>query len=391
MGNRQAKTVEKTEPFFEKTGRFPLCESILDAVTDGLSIHDLDYKVVQVNQALADMFGVTKQDLIGRKCYEIFHGLAGPIVECPHTKSVDTKQPAFLRLEEPYLGGKVFHVSTTPLFDSEGNVTSTVHIVREATEQENLARVKDQAMDELGRANSELEQVSYAATHDLQEPLRTVTSYVQMIQSRYGDRLDANVRDFLGYAASGALHMQEMIDDLLAYSRIGMEEKSFVATDFGQALSEAQGNLEEAIKESGAEITSDPLPVISSDSSQIALLFENLVENAVKFRQEGTAPRIHVSAEKKGDKWVFAVKDNGLGIDPKFFDSIFGIFQQLHPPERYPGTGIGLAICKRILERHGGAIWVESEPGKGSTFFFSIPEARYETDLDMFGRQRLRW
>lgn len=396
MNKKAAKSQANNEKqLFPKAGTLneceSECESILDAMVDGLSIHDLDFNIVRVNKALADMLGVTKQDLMGRKCYEIFHGLSGPIINCPHARAIQTKKPAYLRLEEPYLGRKVFRVSSTPLFDAGGNVTGTVHNVRDITYQESLAQSKRQATEELRRSNEELEEFAYVASHDMQEPLRTVSSYVQLLERRYADKLDSDARDFIAFAADGAARMQAMISDLSAYSRIGRREREFLPTDFEKALSEALANLESAIMESNAEVTIGPLPVIVADSSQITVLFQNLVGNAIKFRQEGVTPRVHVSAEKQGEKWVFSVSDNGIGIDPKNFDRIFVIFQQLHPPDTYPGTGIGLAICKRIVERHGGSIWVESDPGKGTTFYFAIPGGRYGTDTDVFGRQRLRW
>jgi signal transduction histidine kinase len=230
------------------------------------------------------------------------------------------------------------------------------------------------ANEELARSNAELEQFAYAASHDLQEPLRMVTSYLGLVERRYADRLDERARTFIGYAVDGAARMRTLITDLLAYSRIGRREEPRTLTDIGACLGDALGNLTVAIAESGATVTHDPLPLLSVNAPQIATLFQNLLGNAVKFRGE-ESPRIHVSAERQPTAWVFGVRDNGIGIAPEHHDRIFTVFQRLHTRAEYPGTGIGLAICRKVVERHGGRMWVESEPGKGSTFFFTLPVA----------------
>jgi signal transduction histidine kinase len=227
-------------------------------------------------------------------------------------------------------------------------------------------------VEALERSNKDLEQFAYVASHDLQEPLRMVASYVQLLERRYKDRLDSDAKEFITFAVDGATRMQKLINDLLSYSRISTRGKEFKDTDSKYALDQAIENLRMAIKDSGARITYDKLPEISSDESQLIQLFQNLIDNAIKFRSQ-EVPHIHISARDNRSEWLFSVQDNGVGIDPQHAERIFVIFQRLHEREKYPGTGIGLAICKRIVERHGGRIWVESEPGKGSTFFFTIP------------------
>lgn len=199
-----------------------------------------------------------------------------------------------------------------------------------------------------------------------------VASYVQLLERRYKDKLDADAEEFIGYAVDGASRMQRMINDLLAYSRVGTRGKDFAPTDCGAVLSQALTNLEVAIDESDTVVTHDSLPSIMADDLQLGQLFQNLIGNAIKFHDE-EPPRVHVSAEQRGNEWVFSIRDNGIGMAPEFTDRIFDIFQRLYSKNEYPGTGIGLAICRRIVERHGGQIWVESQPGKGSSFYFTIP------------------
>jgi signal transduction histidine kinase len=252
-------------------------------------------------------------------------------------------------------------------------------VQRELAERKRAEEELKQTMAELARSNQELEQFAYVASHDLQEPLRMVASYVQLLARRYQGRLDADADEFIAYAVDGATRMQALINDLLAYSRVGTRGKPFEPTDCEAILDQALANLQVAIEENGAAVTHDLLPTVMADATQLTQLFQNLIGNAVKFRGEESL-RIHISAHwpsaienRKSDEWIFSVRDNGIGIDPEYHERIFLIFQRLHTREEYPGTGIGLAICRKIVERHGGRIWVESQPGKGSIFYFTIP------------------
>ena len=244
----------------------------------------------------------------------------------------------------------------------------TLKMMRDA---EKARRQVQKTNEKLVRSNRELEQFAYVASHDLQEPLRMVASYVQLLERRYKDKLDQDAIDFIHYAVDGANRMKTLINDLLSFSRVETKGKPLEKMESEAALKAATTNLKYLIEDSGAVVTSEALPEIMADKIQIVQLFQNLIANAIKYRNEDT-PRIHIAAIQTNDEWVFSVKDNGIGIDPQFFDRIFIIFQQLHGKGEDKGTGIGLAICKKIVERHGGRIWVESEPNKGTTFYFTL-------------------
>jgi light-regulated signal transduction histidine kinase (bacteriophytochrome) len=226
--------------------------------------------------------------------------------------------------------------------------------------------------EELVRSNEDLQQFAYVSSHDLQEPLRMVTSYVQLLAKRYQGKLDPDADEFIEFAVDGATRMRRLINDLLTYSRVGTRGNELAPIDSEAVFKQSLSNLRVAIEEKGATVTHEPLPTVMADDMQLGQLFQNLVGNAIKFHQE-EAPQVYISAHQSNGEWVFSVRDNGIGIDPKFKESIFVIFQRLHGKDKYPGTGIGLAVCKKIVERHGGRIWVESEVGQGATFYFTLP------------------
>jgi PAS domain S-box-containing protein len=245
-------------------------------------------------------------------------------------------------------------------------------VVRDVTERTRAEQALTRQAAELERSNAELEQFAYVASHDLKEPLRMVASYTQLLARRYGEQLDEDAREFIGYAVDGVNRMQELINDLLLYSRVGTKSGELVPTELDEVLHQTLVTLGPAIEEAGAEVRAEALPVVQGDRVQLMQLFQNLIANAIKFRGD-TPPRVQVGARQEEDEWVISVRDNGIGIQPEFAERIFVIFQRLHSRDEYPGTGIGLSICKKIVERHGGRIWVESDPGEGSAFHFTFP------------------
>jgi light-regulated signal transduction histidine kinase (bacteriophytochrome) len=254
-------------------------------------------------------------------------------------------------------------------------------ILRDITERELVEKKLAEKMAELARSNAELEQFAYIASHDLQEPLRMVAAYTQLLAERYRGKLDENADKFIGYACEGALRMQALVQDLLAFSRVGRNGAACARVDCEAALKEVLLHLGPAMQESGAVVTHTSLPVVWAERSQLRQVFQNLIGNAIKFRGK-EAPAISVQAEKAGEQWLFSVSDNGIGIAPEYAENVFVVFHRLHTRTEYPGNGIGLAICKKIIEHRGGKIWVEAQAGHGSIFKFTVPcEAPAEKEL----------
>ena len=244
----------------------------------------------------------------------------------------------------------------------------SLDITKRQQAEEKLQRT----LEDLERSNKELEEFAYVASHDLQEPLRKIANFSEMIVTQYQGRLDEQAERYFGYIIDGAKRMQALINDLLSYSRVGRAELTLVPASLEEILKGTLSNLQALIQETGAEISHDPLPTLDVNPHQMGQLLQNLITNGIKFHDH-RAPRIHLSARQEGQEWVIAVRDHGIGFDPQYVEGIFKVFKRLHSKEQYPGTGIGLAICKKIVERHGGRIWAESEPGRGATFYFTIP------------------
>lgn len=255
----------------------------------------------------------------------------------------------------------------------------TAELQAEVAERQRAEEAVKRKADELTRSNTELEQFAYVASHDLQEPLRMVTSYLQLLADRYRSKLDKDGTEFIGFAVDGALRMRNLIRDLLEYSRVGRRSKPFTAVDCTAVLQVVLANLQASIQESGARVQIAELPVVWGDEGELTQLFQNLISNALKFH--GTAaPAVTVTATSRDGEWLFQVSDNGIGVDPQYAERVFVIFQRLHGREKYPGTGIGLAICKKIVQQHGGRIWLEAQPTPGATFSFTLPKLNQEQE-----------
>jgi PAS domain S-box-containing protein len=269
-------------------------------------------------------------------------------------------------------GEKVYEVRYYPITDRNGAPIAACQIAQDISERKYFENLLLRQSEELKRSNGELEQFAYIASHDLQEPLRMVSSYVQLLAQRYQGQLDEKADKYIGYAVDGARRMQALINDLLALSRVNSRGMEFQLAKCGDIVQRVLHDLGVSIRESNARVECGAIPSVMADERQMEQLFQNLIGNALKFRSE-KPPHIRVQAEQRDGEWLFQVRDNGIGIAPEHTERIFLLFQRLHSRDKYSGTGIGLAICKKIVERHGGRIWVESEPGKGSTFQFTLP------------------
>jgi PAS domain S-box-containing protein len=349
---------------------------LLEAAPDAMVVVNQGGEIVLLNVQAEKQFGYRRDELLGQKVTNIIPiGFAERLIADDLRSAEDASAQQIgtgIELIAERKDGSEFpiEIMLSPLQSPEGTLVTAA--IRDISVRKAAAVVLLQKVDELNRSNEELGQFAYIASHDLQEPLRMVASYTQLLSRRYKGKLDADADEFIAFAVDGASRMQRLIQDLLAYSRVGTKGRELLETSSEDALQQALTNLRGAIEESSAVVTHDPLPPVMADDMQLTQLFQNLVGNAIKYQKSGV-PRVHISAARNGGKqWDFAVKDNGLGIDPQYFERIFGMFQRLHKRDEFAGTGIGLAICKKIVERHGGHIWVESKQGQGSTFRFAL-------------------
>jgi PAS domain S-box-containing protein len=352
---------------------------LFETAQDGILILDAETgRITDVNPFLIQMLGYSHEELLGKRLWEI--GLFKDLVSSRNAYS-ELQKKGYIRYEDLPLETKDGHsidvefVSNVYLVNGNRVIQCNIRDITKRKQAEEQSKI---LMEELARSNADLQQFAYVASHDLQEPLRTIVSFVQLLEKRYKDKLDEKANKFIDYIVSGVKIMELLIKDLLAYSQVETKRQNFGPVNCSVVLEEAIYNLRAAIKESKLKLTYDLLPTVIADASQLSRLFQNLIGNAIKFR-DNKPLRIHISAEQKGDESVFSIKDNGIGIEPKFFERIFLVFQQLHTRNEYQGTGMGLAICKKIVERHGGRIWVESETGEGSTFYFTIPHREGNT------------
>jgi len=349
---------------------------LLEAAPDAMVVVNPSGEIVLLNVQAEKQFGYRRDELVGQKVKNIIpEGFAERLIADGLRSAEDALAQQIgtgIELNGRRKDGSQFPIELmlSPLESTEGILVTAA--IRDITTRKKSEANLLQKVEELNRSNEELGQFAYIASHDLQEPLRMVASYTQLLSRRYKGKLDPDADEFIAFAVDGASRMQRLIQDLLAYSRVGTKGQDLLSTSSEDAFQRSLINLRGAIEDSGALVTHDSLPSVLADEMQLVQLFQNLVGNAIKYQNPGI-PRIHVSATQNGqNKWIFSVRDNGLGIDPQYFERIFGMFQRLHKREEFAGTGIGLAICKKIVERHGGSISVESQPGRGSTFRFGL-------------------
>jgi len=343
---------------------------------------------------MCDAYGLSKKQMEGIHLNELHTKEQAQAYYDADLKVITSGKPE-LDIDEPWdteIGLRWVNTSKVPYIDQNGEVVGVIGVSMDVTERKMAERELEvyrihleelvtertsdlaKAVNELEKSNKELEEFAYVASHDLQEPLRMVSSYTQLLERRYKDKLDQDANDFIQYAVDGANRMQRLINDLLEYSRVSSQGKQFTRIDASQVLGQAVSNLQHLIADNLALVTNMDLPVLNIDETQIVRVFQNLIENAIKYKKKTELPKIHISCKKKNNMYEFSVADNGLGIEMQYHDRIFIIFQRLHTKNEYPGTGIGLSVSKRIIERHGGTIWFESKKGEGTTFYFTIPE-----------------
>jgi PAS domain S-box-containing protein len=351
-------------------------QALLDAAPDAMVVVNQSGAIILLNLQAEKQFGYHRDELVGRQVRQIIpEGFAERLLGLRSVQEALSQQIGTgIELTGRRRNGSSFpiEIMLSPLESAEGILIMAA--IRDVTVRHKAEAHLLQMVSELNRSNEDLRQFASVASHDLQEPLRMVASFTQLLAARYKGRLDADADEFIAFAVDGANRMQRLIQDLLAYSRIGTNGADLRDTSSEDALQQALANLLSAIEESGAQVTHGALPAVRADETQLVQLFQNLVGNAIKYHGPA-APRVHITAVAHGrSQWTFSVQDNGLGIERQYFDRIFGVFQRLHTRSAFAGTGIGLAICKKIVERHGGRISVESEPGVGSTFRFVLTE-----------------
>lgn len=349
-------------------------QTIIDSSRTWIFYKDKENHFLQVNKAYSEFLGISQENLENMSLFDILPEEQAEDSWDDDKQVMESGKPKFDIISHISYNDNVRYLCTDkiPYRDEHGNIIGIIGFAVDITERKQADEELKSTMIELKRSNQELKQFAYVASHDLQEPLRMVSSFTQLLKDQYEDTLDENALNYIDFAVDGANRMKLLINDLLDYSRVTTKANEFEEIDLERVLDEVLFNLELVIEDNQAVIIRKSLPHVRADFGQLVRVFQNLVGNALKYRSE-KSPQIHISVQKEDINWLFKVKDNGIGIEPKNFKQIFKIFRRLHNRDEYNGTGIGLAITKRIIERHCGNIWVESELGNGSTFYFTIP------------------
>ncbi len=377
----KAEIRERRQVESELGNNLELLNRFLEYVPAAIAMFDQQMRYQFVSRHWYSEYNISDDNIIGKSYYDVFPETPErwkKIHEwCLEGYSAECEEDLFIRAngEQQWLKWEI-----RPWVDISEKISGIIMSTEVITERKEAQEALKQLNQDLSRSNRELEQFAYVASHDLQEPLRAISSYTQLLAKKYESKLDAQAEKYIHYIVDGATNMQQLIQDLLSFSRVGTHGKELAVTDCEVVLNRVLDNLNVAIIESNVIVTHDSLPVVMGDDIQLSQLLQNLMGNAIKFRSQ-ELPRVHISAELKAKKWIFSVRDNGIGIEPEYFERIFTIFQRLHTRREYPGTGIGLAVCKKIVERHGGKIWVDSELGVGTTFYFSIPQHHQDLNI----------
>ena len=372
VAERTAELQQANEALHHSEQRF---RSLVETTSDWIWAVDPDGVYTYASPKIKDLLGYEPEEVVGKTPFDMMPPDEAEQLTATFREIVSRGEP-FTRLENANLhkdGHRVIlETSGVPIFDAEGNLQGYRGVDRDVTKpKEDEAKLK-RTMANLEQSNRDLEQFAYSASHDLQEPLRMLGSYLQALEAGYGDGLDQPARDYISLSIDAGKRMQQLINALLAYAHVGTRGRQFQTVATNTVVDQVIVDLQAMINGSGAEVTRDELPSITADPTLLAQLFQNLIGNAIKFHGD-RPPEVHVRGESSSRRWVFSVRDNGIGIDQKHLDRIFAVFERLHSSDKYPGTGIGLAICKRVVQHHGGRIWCESTPQEGTTFHFSIP------------------